>query len=123
MTNNLVKTKNVYLEKINENLSNLFRAIEKFNEQMNDLSGFANGAMIHINDIERILNSNDNNDDDDDDENERFDPFIDDEQESLAAEKLSELNGSLNTCIEKLHQSWWMPFTFSHWKYSHRNFL
>ncbi len=97
------KTKNVYLEKINENLISFFRIIEKFNQTMNELSQLINGATVHINDIDRILG---NNDDEDADENEEQKSISEDEKESIAGGKLCELNENLNVSIREIRQSW-----------------
>ncbi|CAF3945148.1 unnamed protein product [Rotaria sp. Silwood2] len=106
------KKKNVYLDKINENLISFFRYIEKFNQILNELSQFSNGATVHINDIERILGNNNNDDDDDDDNNE--DEHENDEQrlishyekELMAGEKLCQLNENLNISMHDIRQSW-----------------
>jgi hypothetical protein len=97
------KKKNVYLDKINENLVSFFRIIEKFNQNLNALSQLINGATVHINDIERILG---NNDDEDENENEEQRTISDNERESIGAEKLCELNENLNVSIREIRQSW-----------------
>jgi len=97
------KKKNVYLDKINENLISFFRIVEKFNQNLNELSQLINGATVHINDIERILG---NNDDGDEDENEEQRTISDNERESIGAEKLCELNENLNVSIREIRQSW-----------------
>jgi uncharacterized phage infection (PIP) family protein YhgE len=97
------KKKNVYLDRINESLASFFRIIEKFNQNLNELSEFINGATAHINEIERILG---NNDDGDEDENEEQRTISDNERESIGAEKLCELNENLNVSIREIRQSW-----------------
>jgi hypothetical protein len=98
------KKKNVYLEKINENLISFFRIIEKFNQILNELSQMINGATVHINDIERILGNND--DDEEEEANEEQRAISDHEKESIAGEKLCELNENLNISIREIRQSW-----------------
>ncbi|CAF3657587.1 unnamed protein product [Rotaria sp. Silwood1] len=105
------KKKNVYLDKINENLISFFRFIEKFNQIFNELSQLSNGATVYINDIERILG---NNDDDDNNNNNNEDEHENDEQqlisyherESMAGEKLCQLNENLNISMHDIRQSW-----------------
>jgi len=94
------KKKNVYLDKINENLILFFRFIEKFNQNLNELSQLINGATVHINDIERIIG---NNDDDEDDEQITISEY---EKESISGEKLCQLNENLNVSIREIRQSW-----------------
>jgi len=91
------KKKNVYLDKINENLIAFFRTIEKFNQIIQELCQFINGATVHINDIERILG---------DDEDEDQQSITDDEKELIAGGKLCELNENLNLSIREIRQSW-----------------
>jgi len=91
------KKKNVYLDKINENLIAFFRTIEKFNQIIQELCQLINGATVHINDIERILG---------DDEDEDQQSITDDEKELIAGGKLCELNENLNVSIREIRQSW-----------------
>lgn len=91
------KKKNVYLDKINENLIAFFRTIEKFNQIIEELCQLINGATVHINDIERILG---------DDEDEDQQSITDDEKELIAGGKLCELNENLNVSIREIRQSW-----------------
>jgi hypothetical protein len=104
------KKTNVYAEKINENLLAFFRTIEKFNQTLNELSQLSNGATVHINDIERILatidNDNEEEDDDDDDTGEAQTSMDDDGKESIIAQKICELNDSLNSSVREIRQSW-----------------
>jgi hypothetical protein len=93
----LPKKKNVYLDKINENLIAFFRTIEKFNQIIEELCQLINGATVHINDIERILG---------DDEDEDQQSITDDEKELIAGGKLCELNENLNVSIREIRQSW-----------------
>ncbi len=95
------KKKNVYLDKINENLISFFRMIETFNQTLQELSQLINGATVHINDIERILGNNEEEDEDEDHQS-----IIDDENESIAGGKLCELNENLNVSIREIRQSW-----------------
>ena len=107
------KKKNAYLDKVNENLLAFFRTSDKFNQNLNELSQLANGATVHINDVERILGSPDDENEDDEDGNEvdEAQPSIDgDERESIIAEKICELNDSLNTSVREIRQSWWAKF-------------
>ena len=92
------KKKNVYLEKINENLLSFFRTIEKFNQVFEQLTQLINGATVHINDIERILGDNE-----EDDEEQIIAEY---DKELIAGEKLSELNESLNVSIREIRQGW-----------------
>jgi hypothetical protein len=94
------KKKNVYLDKINENLISFFRMIETFNQTLQELSQSIDGAKVHINDIERILGNNE------EDEDEDQQSIIDDENESIAGGKLCELNENLNVSIREIRQSW-----------------
>jgi hypothetical protein len=94
------KKKNVYLDKINENLILFFRFIEKFNQNLNELSQLINGTTVHINDIERIIG---NNDDDEDDEQITISEY---EKESISGDKLCQLNENLNVSIREIRQSW-----------------
>jgi hypothetical protein len=91
------KKKNVYLDKINENLIAFFRTIEKFNQIIEELCQLINGATVHINDIERILG---------DDEDEDQQSITDDEKELIAGGKLCELNENLNVSMREIRQSW-----------------
>jgi hypothetical protein len=93
----LPKKKNVYLDKINENLIAFFRTIEKFNQIIEELCQLINGATVHINDIERILG---------DDEDEDQQSITDDEKELIAGGKLCELNENLNVSMREIRQSW-----------------
>ncbi|UJR13934.1 hypothetical protein I4U23_000939 [Adineta vaga] len=90
--------------------STIFGAREmiRLNEfNLNELSQYASDATTHINDIERILRSNeDDADDDDGDENSEQQMLSDMEKESLASGKLCELNENLNISIRELRQSW-----------------
>lgn len=95
------KKKNVYLERINERLGLFLPMIDKFNQTIRELSQLANGATVHINDIERILNT-----DGDDNEDEDQEKTFDNENESLIREKLCELNENLNSSIREIRQSW-----------------
>lgn len=103
------KKTNAYVEKTNENLLAFFRTIDKFNQTLNELSQLANGATAHINDIERILRSSDDEndeDDDGDDAGEAQSSMGDEEKESIIAEKVCELNDSLNTSVREIRQAW-----------------
>lgn len=100
------KQKNVYLEKINENLLSFFRTIEKFNQNLNELSQFIDSATAHINAIERILGHNDDNDDDNDNNNEDDGQIFEYDKELISGEKLCELNENLNISIREIRQSW-----------------
>ena len=104
------KKTNAYVEKANESLLAFFRTVEKFQQTLNELSQLANGATVHINDIERILRSTDEeNDEDDDDGNDAAEAqssMGDEEKESIIAEKVCELNDSLNTSVREIRQSW-----------------
>ena len=102
MNSLLTKKKNVYLEKINENLISFFRNIEKFNQTFNELSEVLNGATVHINDIERILG----NDDEDEGENEEENSIDNNEKELIAGGKLCELNQNLNISMREVRQTW-----------------
>lgn len=95
------KKRNAYLEKIQENLLSLFRMIDKFDQNLLELSQLANGSTTHIADIERILGT----DDDEDDENES-DSAVDPRKELIAGEKLCQLNEALNVSIREIRQSW-----------------
>jgi len=97
------KKKNVYLDRINESIISFFRFIEKFNQNLHELSQLIIGATAHINDIERILG---NNNDDDEDENDEQRTTSEYEKESIAGEKLCELNENLNVSIRDIRQSW-----------------
>lgn len=98
------KKKNVYLEKINENLLSFFRMIDKFNQTLQELSQLVNGATVHINDIERILGNNEDQEDDEEEDREQM--TTEDEKESMAGEKLCALNENLNISIREIRQSW-----------------
>jgi hypothetical protein len=101
MTRRSTTKTNVYLDKINENLLSLFRTTDKFDQTLNDLSAIVNGATVHINDMERIVRSND-----DDDDNEDEQTFIDDERDLLVGDKLCQLNDNLNVSMHELRQCW-----------------
>ena len=103
------RKKNVYLEKIDESLSSLFRTTEKFQQTTHGLSQLANGATTHISDMERILgHSNDDDDDDDNEETETEEQQLafNENRESMAGEKLCELNENLNMSLREIRQSW-----------------
>ena len=111
MTSLSPRKKNVYLEKIDESLSSLFRTAEKFQQTNNGLSQLANGATVHINDMERILGQSNDDDDDDDDQNKETETeeqqwAFNENRESMAGEKLCELNENLNTSLREIRQSW-----------------
>lgn len=100
------KKKNVYLDKILENLVIFFKHIEKFDQVLNELSQLSNGATTHINDIERVLGSNDDDDNTNETENEEQ-RFIENyERESIASEKLCQLNENLNISVREIRQAW-----------------
>jgi len=94
------KKKNVYLDKINEDLISFFRNIEKFDQNFDELSQSIDGAIVHINDIERILGNNDEDEDGDQKS------ISEDEKELIAGEKLCELNENLNGSIREIRQNW-----------------
>jgi hypothetical protein len=94
------KKKNVYLDKINEDLISFFRNIEKFDQNFDELSQSIDGAIVHINDIERILGNNDEDEDGDQKS------ISEDEKELIAGEKLCELNENLNVSIREIRQNW-----------------
>jgi phage-related minor tail protein len=96
------KKKNVYLDKVNENLTSFFRIIEKYNQIIQELSQSINGATVHINDIERILGENDGEEGEDEEQQ----TISDNERESMAGEKLCELNDNLNVSLRDIRQSW-----------------
>jgi phage-related minor tail protein len=96
------KKKNVYLDKVNENLTSFFRIIEKYNQTIQELSQSINGATVHINDIERILGENDGEEGEDEEQQ----TISDNERESMAGEKLCELNDNLNVSLRDIRQSW-----------------
>ncbi|CAF4634784.1 unnamed protein product [Rotaria socialis] len=100
------KKKNVYLDKINENLASFFRIIDKFDQILNELSQLSNGATIHINDIERIFGTNDDEDNGDEIENKEQRLVIHYEREALAGEKLCQLNENLNISMREIRRSW-----------------
>ncbi|CAF1439624.1 unnamed protein product, partial [Rotaria sordida] len=102
------KKKNVYLDKINENLILFFRFMEKFNQILNELSQLSNGATVHINDIERILGNDDDDDDNNNDnEHENYEQRLISyhEKELMADEKLCQLNENLNISMRDIRQS------------------
>jgi hypothetical protein len=98
------KKKNGYLDKINEDLISFFRTIEKFNQTLNDLSQLIDEATVHINGIERILGNND--EDEEEDENDQQRSIFEYEKESVAGEKLCELNENLNISMREIRKSW-----------------
>ncbi|CAF1357755.1 unnamed protein product [Rotaria sordida] len=102
------KKKNVYLDKINDNLILFFRFMEKFNQILNELSQLSNGATVHINDIERILGNDDDDDNNNDNEHENYEQRLISyhEKELMADEKLCQLNENLNISMRDIQQSW-----------------
>ena len=104
----LGRKKNVYLDKINESLVSFFRLIEKFNQTLNELNQVSTEATVHINEIERIIGDNDNDNDDNDNQDEDAEQQLTSyyARESMAAEKLCELNENLNVLTRQIRQSW-----------------
>ena len=92
--------KNVYLEKINENLLTFFRHFDKFQTNLNELGQLANGGTSHISEIQRIFGV----DDEEDDEGETKEE--DEDESTLSGEKLCELNEMLNVSMREIRQSW-----------------
>ena len=98
------KKKNVYLERINESLATFFRTIDKFNQDLRELTQLVNEARDHINDIVRTLNNNEEQDDDDEEVEEDQQRIS--ENASISGAKLCELNENLNLSMRAIRQTW-----------------